>query len=154
MNEKKCSFISMNTIKTLTVFCAVMIVVGMSCSKGDGAAADPGDIHVVNSSDTTYPVLEVYTPAENQGFANGDTIKIDGKVTDNSLYRGTIKITNDASGAVLIEQAYEIHGLGLYSFHLEQKVSVSIITDYTVTVQFEDHGRNISLRSVKIKVNP
>ena len=146
----------MSPLKTLVIVCTALVVVTMSCSTSGSTTPlpDPIDIHAVNFSDTTYPVLEIYAPAENQVFANGDTIKIDGKVTDNSLYRGSIRITNDATGAILKDQAYEIHGLGLYNFHLEQKATVSVITNYTVSVQFEDHGRNNNYKAVKIIVNP
>lgn len=41
-----------------------------------------------------------------------------------------------------------------YNFNLNHTSSVPIITNYTVTVFFEDHGLNSVSKTVKIKVNP
>jgi hypothetical protein len=76
-------------------------------------------------------------------------------VTDDAgLYRGTIRIVNDATGFALVNQPYEIHGLLLYNFNIPHNTSVATSSDYTVTVSFEDHGSNSTSRSVKVKVNP
>ncbi|MEK7224727.1 MAG: hypothetical protein AAB221_03495, partial [Bacteroidota bacterium] len=105
--------------------------------------------------DTTAPLLDIYTPTANQVFTSGSTITITGRLTDDlGLYRGTIKITNDANGDILKNQAYEIHGLRLYDFSLSYVTSVTTASDYTVTVSFEDHGYNSVTKSVKVKVNP
>ena len=108
-----------------------------------------------NPSDTTPPVVLIQTPSEGQVFSNGSTVAITGRVTDeNGLYRGVIRVTNDANGALLREQLYEIHGLLGYNFSLNYTATVSGVSNYTVTVSFEDHGYNSSSKSVKIRVNP
>ena len=70
------------------------------------------------------------------------------------LYRGNIKIVNDANGTVVKDQHYEIHGFLFYDYNLSQVLTVTTATDFTITVSFEDHGLNSTSRSVKIKVNP
>ena len=73
---------------------------------------------------------------------------------DYGLYRGTIRIKNDATGVMVLNQPYEIHGLTTYNFNINYNTSVTATTDYTLTVSFEDHGLNASTQSIKVKVNP
>jgi hypothetical protein len=122
-----------------------------ACSKGGQVADDP---HTINFSDTTFPVIQIAEPLDNQVFTSGDTIKIQGRVTDNSLFQGSINITDDANGNVVEEQRYEIHGFQLYDFAISYKSIVSSVTNYTVTVKYEDHGLNEVAKMVKVKVNP
>ena len=126
------------------------LIVG-ACSKGGEVTDDP---HASDFNDQTVPVVDLNTPVQDQVFASGDTIKIEGKITDNSLYRGSIRITDDANGAVIKEQLYEIHGYQLYNFSVQYKTAVQVKSIYTVTVQFEDHGLNAGIKTVKVKVNP
>jgi DNA/RNA endonuclease YhcR with UshA esterase domain len=137
-------------------FCAVTIVVIAACSKSGGETDDGGGgPHVVTPTDTTAPEISIFTPTVNQVFTNGSIINITGRITDDfGLYRGTIRVVNDANGTVLLNQAYEIHGLLLYNFNINHTASVGTATDYTVTVTFEDHGSNSATKSVKVKVNP
>lgn len=131
----------------------------LSCSKGgDPNSSNTGggnDDHTYSPADTTAPVLDIYTPVANQVFTSGNIISITGRITDDyGLYRGTIKVVNDATGEVLKMQPYEIHGILSYNFNVSYTTSVTISSDYTVTVSFEDHGLNSVTRSVKVKVNP
>jgi hypothetical protein len=130
----------------------------LGCSKTGTYSVDDGTSgppHVFTPEDTTAPGLTIYTPTANQEFLNNSVISITGKLTDNNgLYRGTIKIVNDNNGLVLVNQAYEIHGLLEYNFSLVHTVSVTTASIYTVTVSFEDHGLNTTTKSVKVKVNP
>lgn len=134
----------------------IVTALAIACSKG-GTTTDNGggNPHVDNPTDTTAPILDIYTPVANQVFVSGNVINVTGKITDNyGLYRGNIKITEDATGAVLKVQAYEIHGILSYNFSISYTATVSTAADYTVTAQFEDHGNNSTTRTVKIKVNP
>jgi phosphate-selective porin len=139
------------------LFYTVLLVVLAGCSKGgtttdDGGSGGP---HVVTPTDVTAPVITITAPSVDQVFTSGSIITISGRLTDDfGLYRGTIRITNDANAAVLKEQAYEIHGLKLYDFNLTYNTAVTVASDYTVTVAFEDHGLNMTTKSVKVKVNP
>lgn len=134
----------------------VMVVLG--CSKAGTYTVDDGSggpPHVFVPTDTTAPSLTIYTPVANQEFTNNSVISITGKLTDDyGLYRGTIKIVNDNNGLVVTNQAYEIHGFLQYNFSLNYTASVATVSNFTVTVSFEDHGLNTVTKSVKVKVNP
>lgn len=128
-----------------------------ACSKGGSYADDPygGGTHIPSPNDVAAPVLDIYTPAANQVFTSVTAINITGRLTDDlDLYRGTIKVINDANGDILKNQAYEIHGLRLYHFSLSYTPFVAAASDYTSTVSFEDYGYNTATKSVKVKVNP
>ncbi len=124
-----------------------------SCSKG-GATTDDTP-HVVTPEDNTPPEIFIFTPTTSQVFTSGNVISMTGRITDDlGLFRGTIKVINDGTGAVLMSQAYEIHGQKLYNFNLNYTTAVTAASDYTVTVSFEDHGANTTSKSVSVKVNP
>ena len=136
------------------ILCCVCFTIIFSCSRSGSGLSDDGGDHPVDVNDTTYPVIRIDRPVNNQVFNNGDTIKIEGNVADNALYRGKIKITNDLNGLIINEQAYEVHFIQSYNFSFFHKTAVTVATDYTVTVEYEDHGLNTSTKSVKVKVNP
>jgi hypothetical protein len=140
-------------------FVVVMII---ACSKS-GTVADEGGTggggggggHETGAIDSVAPVVEIYSPIPNQAYQSGSNIAISGRVTDNlGLFRGSIRITNDANGAVLKEQLYEIHFILSYNFELNYLPAVSTVTDCTMTVSFEDHGSNITTRTTRFRVNP
>jgi hypothetical protein len=145
----------MKTVRTTILFFAIGTTI-LSCSKGGGSGGNGnGGGHINNPSDTVAPVLTINNPVQDQVFTSGSTINVSGSITDNlGLYRGSVRITNDANGAVLKEQLYEIHGLIIYNFNVSYTAVVTTAADYTVTVWYEDHGYNSATRSVKIKVNP
>ncbi len=116
----------------------------MGCSKSGSSTDDGGGgggPHIVTDNDTTRPVLTVLTPLSNQVYASGSSISVTGTITDDmGLYRGSIRITNDVTGEILKEQLYEIHGIRSYNFNVPAIATVAAVTDYTVSVFFEDHG--------------
>jgi DNA/RNA endonuclease YhcR with UshA esterase domain len=140
----------------LLVLTVVFTALVSACSKSAGSGEDDGGaVHVVTPNDTTAPVLTINTPTANQIFTTGNAITISGNVSDDyGLYQGYIRITNDANGFELRKQAYEIHGIKSYNFSLSYTPVVSVVSDYTVTVSFEDHGTNVTTKSVKVKINP
>jgi hypothetical protein len=85
---------------------------------------------------------------------NGSVINVIGTVSDNSLYQGSITIRNDNLGLIMKDQYYEIHYIPSYNFSVSYTASVSTSTDYTITVKFEDHGHNQTVKTVKVKVEP
>ncbi len=136
-----------------------LVVIVAACSKGGLGTTDNGigggGAHDSGIVDTIPPTLEIYTPTDNQVFNSGNSINVTGKISDDlGLYRGSITITNDANGAVLKEQLYEIHYVLSYNFNISYTTSVNTPSDYTVTVSFEDHGLNWATKSVKVRVNP
>jgi hypothetical protein len=147
----------------LKILLFIILAAGLftACSSGGvdpndpGAGAGHGGGAGSSPQDTTAPVLSVLTPVENQVFNNGNSINVTGSISDDlGLYRGSIRITNDATGQVLKEQLYEIHYVLAYSFNISYTPLVSTASDYTVTVSFEDHGLNSVTKAVKIRVNP
>ena len=135
-------------------FCLVIVCVAVSCSKVSSTNEGESD-HIPSPNDTIPPQISIFTPTANQIFMNGNVINITGKITDDlGLYRGTIRLINDANSAVILSQPYEIHGQLLYNFNINHTASVTAPTDYTVIVTFEDHGLNSASKSVKVKINP
>jgi hypothetical protein len=154
MIKKISSFTAMRRL-VISLFSLGMIAT--ACSKGGssdnggsgGVHGDPSPI------DTIAPVLTINTPTSNQIFQSGNTINVTGLITDDlGLFRGNIRITDDANGSVLKTQDYEIHYVLSYNYNISYVPSVTVPSNYTVTVYFQDHGYNTTTKSVKIKVNP
>jgi hypothetical protein len=138
-------------------FAAVVVVMAAACSKsGSSSDGGSGGGHPTPSPvDTIAPSLTINTPTANQIFTAGNVINVTGRINDDlGLYRGSIRIINDATNAVLKEQLYEIHYVLSYDFNISYTTSVTAASDYTVVVSFEDHGLNSATKSVKVKVNP
>src|SRR5258705_3116200 len=156
MKEKNCRFTGMKTRVHILLFLAAGIMFAVACSKGGSSSDNGGGSHPTPSPvDTIAPVLTINTPTPNQVFTSGNVINISGRITDDlGLYRGSIRITNDANNAILKEQLYEIHYVLGYDFNISYTTNVTVPSDYTVTVFFEDHGYNNASKSVKVKVNP
>lgn len=145
----------MKKLTPVILFSLLIVLITVSCSKGGTPSDDGGGVHTPTPTDTTAPVLDIYTPAATQVFSNGSVISITGKVEDDyGLYRGSVRVYNDAGGLLLKEQLYEIHGLKNYNFNVSHIVSTTLAADYTVTVSYEDHGYNTVTKSVKVKANP
>ena len=106
-------------------------------------------------SDNIFPVLVVNKPVNNQVLNNGDTIFVEGLVSDDRMmYRGRIKISDDGTGFVVKEEFFETYVLQTINFNVFYKTNVVVMTDYTVLVEFEDHGLNKVYVTLKVKVNP
>ena len=137
---------------------ATVVLFAVACSKGSTSSDNNGGggPHPTPSPiDTIAPALNINTPTPNQVFTSGNVINVSGRITDDlGLYRGSIRITNDANGALLKEQLYEIHYVLAYDFNISYTTNVTVPADCTVTVFFEDHGFNSATKSVKLKVNP
>jgi hypothetical protein len=133
---------------------ALMSLLFTHCSKGGSGAPETDPNHVLDFSDTTFPEIVITTPTDDQEIKSGTAISISGKITDNSLYQGSINIKEEGTGNKVKEQEYEIHGLSSYNFSLNWTPSVTKVTSYIITVAFEDHGFNETTKSVKVKINP
>ena len=58
--------------------------------------------------DNIFPLLVVNKPLNNQVFNNGDTIFVEGMVSDDKMmYKGRIKISDDGNGFVVKEEFFE-----------------------------------------------
>ena len=145
----------MKTRVHLLLFLTAGVIFAVACSKGGSYSDDGGGHPTPSPNDTIAPVLIINTPTANQVFTSGNVINVTGRITDDlGLYRGSIRITNDANGALIKEQLYEIHYVLGYDFNISYTTNVTVPSDYTVTVFFEDHGFNNATKSVKVKVNP
>jgi hypothetical protein len=145
----------MKTRVHLLVCFLATVVFALACSKGGSSGDDNGGHPAPSPIDTIAPVLIINTPTSNQVFTSGNVINVTGRVTDDlGLYLGSVRITNDANGALLKEQLYEIHYILAYDFNVSYSANVTTASDYTVTVSYKDHGFNITTKSVKVKVNP
>lgn len=139
-------------LKHLLLLGSVLIL--QACSKVGGPPEDP-NIHVHDDNDDVPPIINVIRPSDNQQYQNGDTIFIQGSFTDNKkLYKGYIRITDDANGLVVNEQFIETHVLQAMPFDFYQKTAVTIVSNYTIKILMEDHGANITTNILKVKVNP
>jgi hypothetical protein len=148
----------MKTRIHIVICFALLVMFAVACSKGTGSSnhnGGGGPNPTPSPIDTLAPSLTINTPASNQVFTSGNVINVSGRITDDlGLYRGSIRITNDANNAVVKEQLYEIHYVLSYDFSVSYTTNVTVPSNYTVTVFFEDHGLNNAAKSVKVKVNP
>jgi hypothetical protein len=131
----------------------ICITTLIACSKTGGPGAENPD--QIDQNDDVFPVLTVSKPGNNQVYASGDSIVVQGYATDNKvMYKGSVKIINDATGVTEKSQLFETHFLLKLDFYVAYKTSVTSITNYTVLIEFQDHGANTVSQTLKVKVNP
>jgi len=124
-----------------------------ACSKVGGEEQD--DLDVIDENDNVFPVINATKPSANQVYRSGDSIIVEGNVTDDKkMYKGKVQIKNDASSLIVAENYYETHFLQAMSFRLAYHANVNAPTDFSVLVEFQDHGMNTSAATIKVKVNP
>ena len=134
----------------LVVLTSVMII---SCSKV--GAGQQENLDAIDQNDDVFPVVTVSKPTANQLYASGDSIIVEGKVTDNKIvYKGKVQIKNDANNLVMADSYYESHFLQAINYRLAYKAEVIVPTDFSILVEFQDHGANTSTTTIKVKVNP
>jgi len=137
----------------LTGILFLATVVMISCSKvgaGEGESLD-----AIDQNDDIFPTITVSKPTVNQVYTSGDSIIIEGKVVDDKkLYKGKVEIKNDANNFVMAEGYYETHFLSTINYRLAYKAVVTMPTDFSILVEFQDHGANTSTATIKVKVNP
>ena len=125
----------------------------VSCKKVGYAEEDDPD--AIDQNDDIFPVITVSKPGANQVYLSGDSIVVQGKTTDDKIvYKGKVRITNDATSAIVAESSYESHYLTAIDFRLAYKAVVSAPTDFSILVEFQDHGANTASAALKVKVNP
>jgi hypothetical protein len=125
----------------------------ISCTKGGNEAAGSQD--AIDPNDNVFPVITVSKPIANQVYTSGDSIIVEGKVTDDKkLYKGKVQIINDANSFVLADNYYETYFLQVINFRLAYKAVVTVSTDLKILIEFQDRGANTSTATIKVKVNP
>jgi hypothetical protein len=132
------------------VSAAVLIA---SCGKV-GVAADE-DINGIDQNDDVFPVITTIKPTPNQVYVSGDSIIAEGSVTDEKvMYKGRVQLKNDANGLMVADNYYETHFLKTLNYRLAYKAIVTVPTDFSVILDFQDHGANAVTATIKVKVNP
>ena len=140
------------------IFCVFILAtcslfIFTACTKAGGDT--PDDPNQVDQNDDIFPVITINKPTANQVYVSGDSIIVEGKATDErTLYKGKVQLKNDLTGTITAEQFFETHFLQLINFRLAYKSMVTASTDFTVIVEFQDHGLNTSNSTLKVKVNP
>ena len=133
----------------LVLTCVIMI----SCTKV-GVGEDE-DLNMIDEEDEVFPVITVSKPTANQVYLSGDSIIAEGIVTDDKIvYKGKVQIKNDANNFVMADGYYESHFLKAINYRLAYKAVVTAPTDFSILVEFLDHGSNTSTTTIKVKVNP
>jgi len=133
------------------IICAAAVIA--SCTKV--GAADEENIEAIDQNDDVFPVINVLKPVVNQVYRNGDSIIAEGNVTDDKkMYKGKVQIKNDANNFMVAENYYETHFLSAMNFRLAYHAIVTVSTDFSVLIEFQDHGANTSSATIKVKVDP
>lgn len=142
----------MKRVFYLAVIVSVAVLI-TSCSKV--GASEEEDINAIDQNDDVFPVITTTKPTPNQVYVSGDSIIVEGKVTDEKvMYKGKAQIKNDANGFMVAESYYETHFLNTINYRLAYKAIVTVPTDFTVLLEFQDHGGNTVTATTKVKVNP
>ena len=143
-------------MKKYFYFTAILIltsVIMISCSKVGGEAE--GSLDAIDLDDNIFPVITVSKPTANQEYISGDSIIVEGKVTDDKIvYKGKVQIKDETNNFVMAEGNYESHFLQVINYRLAYKAVVTVPTDFSILVEFQDHGANMSTTTIKVKVNP
>ena len=124
-------------------------------SCGKVGVAEEEDIDAIDQNDDVFPVITATKPTPNQVYISGDSIIAEGSVTDEKvMYKGKVQIKNDANGFMVAENYYETHFLKTINYRLAYKTIDTVSTNYTVMLEFQDHGGNSVTATTKVKVNP
>ena len=125
----------------------------ISCTKV--GAGEEENLNMIDEEDDVFPAITVSKPTANQVYMSGDSIIVEGKVTDNKIvYKGKVQIKNDANNLVMADGYYESHFLSAINYRVAYKAIVTAPTDFSILVEFQDHGSNTSTTTLKVKVNP
>ena len=128
-------------------------VILISCSKVGTLGEEPLD--AIDQNDDIFPTITVSKPTANQVYTSGDSIIVEGKATDEkTLYKGKVEIKNDVNSFVVANGNYETHYLAVMDYRLAYKAVVTTPTGFTIRVEFQDHGGNTSVTTLKVNVNP
>ena len=136
-----------------TVMFILTCVIMISCTKV--GVGEEENLNTIDESDDLFPVITVSKPTANQLYISGDSIVVEGIVTDDKIvYKGKVQIKNDANNLVVADGYYESHFLKAINYRLAYKAVVTASTDFSILVEFQDHGANTSTTTIKVKVNP
>jgi hypothetical protein len=104
-----------------------------------------------DENDKDAPVLTIEKPAEN-AVVTGE-VRIQGKVTDQSLHKLVIIVTKDSDGSQLFKATPTVHDETAYNYNESFTPSgLTVETAVTLTITVEDHSDNVTTKTVKFKV--
>ena len=112
------------------------------------------DDHDHSSTDSEKPVLSMTLPSDSMTFNNGDTVKIRGTVTDNSLHELMVSIINNDNDSILYSAAPVVHDLTAYTIAMDWKSQVTTHTNASVIIVAEDHSANVVADTIRIHIMP
>lgn len=143
-------------MKNFFSFAVIFVLAGLimfSCGKVGAPQEESRD--AIDQNDDIFPVISMSKPTANQVYISGDSIIVEGVVTDNKIvYKGKVQIKNDANNLVMADGFYESHFLQAINYRLAYKAIVTVPTDFSILVEFQDHGANVATTNLKVKVNP
>ncbi len=141
---------SKQSIKHMKLIYSILLlsVFATACKKEDD------DHDHDTTTDTTKPVITINSPSNMAMYNNGDTVKIRGTVTDNSLHELLIRIVKDSDGSELFRSTPTVHDLTSYSINENWKSAVTDHTNASIIISAEDHGSNVGSDTVHIHIMP
>jgi hypothetical protein len=104
--------------------------------------------HDHDDSDTTSPVVTITKPAESSNVVGALQVVV--AVSDNSLHEMSVELLKDSDNSVLVSEKPKVHDETSYNF--DKTFNLSGITDQTpmtLKVKVEDHGGNVTEKTLK-----
>lgn len=106
-------------------------------------------------TDSSAPTLVMDEPADDDTVVVvGDSLHIEGTVTDASLHELNIKVTKNSTGATLYNQDPMVHDLTTYFYHYHFAPKASDTGACTLTVTVSDHSEHTISKTAAFKVIP
>jgi hypothetical protein len=107
------------------------------------------------TTDTTYPVVTIDSPVENEMFHNGDTVHMIGLVTDNELHNGVIKIIDDTTAFEYYSYYHYVHETSSSVIDFDYVVTgVTQNSAVTITFTYDDHAEHVTVVTRKLMFMP
>lgn len=135
------------SIQFTALLCLMFSMLHFTACKKDEAQDD-------DLNDHDKPVITMTSPSDSLMYNNGDTIRINGTVTDHSLHELLVTIVDNANDSVLYSQSPEVHDFTSYTIDMKWKAQVANHTNASVIVVAEDHNSNISSDTIQVHIMP
>jgi len=102
-----------------------------------------------DSGDNEKPVINITSPMANEQFTAGETVNLQGSVTDNDeLHEVHIFVTNKSTGADLIHMAEHVD---VKEYPINEVFIVQAGVTYTIKVEAHDHVGNTAQVQLEVK---
>lgn len=67
--------------------------------------------------DQSTPVIRIYSPANLASLASGDTLQVQGQITDNDLHEIQVRLSRTSDGTILFNDLPVVHGYKSYDIN-------------------------------------